>query len=141
MRLELILGAMFPGSAAVGFTLNRFVLRRIAPGRKKAIAFAISRAVFYAPSIVHVGHGAYIPLPLLITLESSLHEFGAEFKRARISVARYRCSGLISCGVALCLSASGMMPNNAFESGRADKQRAFGLRPWPRAAQRERWAS
>ncbi len=29
-------------------------------------------------------------------------------------------------------------PNRAFESGRADKQRAFGLRPWRRAAQRER---
>ena len=28
--------------------------------------------------------------------------------------------------------------NNAFESGRADKQRAFGLRPQRRAAQRER---
>ena len=31
-----------------------------------------------------------------------------------------------------------MMPNPAFESGRADKQHAFGLRPWRRAAQRER---
>ena len=78
MRLELIIGAMLLGSVAVGFALNRFFLRRIAPGRKKEIAFAISRAVFYAPSIVHVGHGAYIPLPLLIALESSLHEFGAE---------------------------------------------------------------
>jgi hypothetical protein len=29
-------------------------------------------------------------------------------------------------------------PNRAFESGRADKQRALGLRPWRRAAQRER---
>jgi hypothetical protein len=28
--------------------------------------------------------------------------------------------------------------NNAFESGRADKQRALGLRPRRRAAQRER---
>ncbi len=34
-----------------------------------------------------------------------------------------------------------MTPNRAFESGRADKQRAFGLRPWWRAAQRERSAS
>ena len=32
------------------------------------------------------------------------------------------------------------MPNNALESGRADKQRAFGLRSWRRAAQRERYA-
>ncbi len=31
-----------------------------------------------------------------------------------------------------------MPPNNAFESGRAEKQRAFGLRPQRRAAQRER---
>ena len=31
-----------------------------------------------------------------------------------------------------------MHPNSAFESGRADKQRAFGLRPRRRAAQRER---
>ncbi len=29
-------------------------------------------------------------------------------------------------------------PNGAFESGRADKQHAFGSRPWRRAAQRER---
>ncbi len=29
-------------------------------------------------------------------------------------------------------------PNRAFESGRADKQRAFGFRPRRRAAQRER---
>jgi len=29
-------------------------------------------------------------------------------------------------------------PNRAFEGGRADKQRAFGLRPGRRAAQRER---
>lgn len=28
--------------------------------------------------------------------------------------------------------------NCAFENGRADKQRAFGLHPWQRAAQRER---
>jgi hypothetical protein len=28
--------------------------------------------------------------------------------------------------------------NNAFENGRADKQRAFGERPWRRAAQRKR---
>ncbi len=31
-----------------------------------------------------------------------------------------------------------MKPNHAFESGRADKQRAFGLRLGRRAAQRER---
>jgi hypothetical protein len=30
------------------------------------------------------------------------------------------------------------MANRAFESGRADKQRVFGLRPERRAAQRER---
>jgi hypothetical protein len=32
-------------------------------------------------------------------------------------------------------------PNYAFENGRADKQRAFGKRPWRRAAQLERSAS
>ena len=30
------------------------------------------------------------------------------------------------------------MPNNAFEGGRADKQRAFSLRPSRRTAQRKR---
>lgn len=30
--------------------------------------------------------------------------------------------------------------NSAFESGRADRQRALCLRPQRRAAQRERWA-
>ncbi len=34
-------------------------------------------------------------------------------------------------------STSTMRPNHAFESGRADKQRVFGFRPWRRAAQRE----
>ena len=33
---------------------------------------------------------------------------------------------------------SGSRPNRAFESGRADKQRAFGLQRWRRAAQRDR---
>src|SRR6266704_2051704 len=32
-------------------------------------------------------------------------------------------------------------PNRAFESGRAEAQLALGLRPWRRAAQRERQAS
>jgi hypothetical protein len=31
-----------------------------------------------------------------------------------------------------------MQPNNAFESGRADKHRAFSSRPWRRATQRKR---
>jgi len=31
-----------------------------------------------------------------------------------------------------------LQPNSAFESGRAEKLRAFDLRPWWRAAQRER---
>ena len=31
-----------------------------------------------------------------------------------------------------------MPPNSAFESGRADQQRAYSLRPRRRAAQRER---
>ncbi len=31
-----------------------------------------------------------------------------------------------------------VMPNHAFESGRAEERRAFGLHPWRRAAQRER---
>ena len=34
-----------------------------------------------------------------------------------------------------------MTPNRAFESGRADEQRAFRGNPRRRAAQRERWAS
>ena len=32
------------------------------------------------------------------------------------------------------------MPNNAFEGGRADKQRAFSLHPSRRAAQRKRYS-
>jgi len=34
-----------------------------------------------------------------------------------------------------------MTPHRAFESGRADKEHAPSLRPWRRAAQRERYAS
>jgi hypothetical protein len=78
----------FLGSAALGFTLNRFILRRITPGPTKAIAFAASRAICYAPAIFHVAHGDYLAHPLLahlvwmfllnlqgVTL-SALHEIG-----------------------------------------------------------------
>ena len=35
----------------------------------------------------------------------------------------------------------GLSSNYALENGRADKQRAFGKRPWRRASQRKRNAS
>jgi hypothetical protein len=66
-------------SLGIGFALNRFVLRKVFPGAKRsALALATSRAVFYAPAIVHVGHGAYIPAPLLITIFYFFREFGPE---------------------------------------------------------------
>ena len=34
-----------------------------------------------------------------------------------------------------------MVANPAFKNGRADRQRAFGKRPWRRAAQRDRYAA
>jgi hypothetical protein len=65
------IAASFLGSVALGFMLNRFVLRRIKPGPTKAIAVAASRAIFYAPSIVFIGHGGPFPLPLLMVLALS----------------------------------------------------------------------
>jgi hypothetical protein len=38
-------------------------------------------------------------------------------------------------------SATMPMPNYAIENVRADKQRAFGLLQWRRAAQRQHWAA
>ena len=66
-------------SVGIGFTLNRFVLKKRIRGKKTlALALAISRAAFYAPSLIHVGHGAYIPGPLLITIYYSFLEFAPE---------------------------------------------------------------
>src|SRR5258705_12236558 len=78
MELILITAAMLFGSVAVGFALNRFVLVKITSGLDKAIAFAASRAIFYAPALVDVGHGVHLPSPLLIALAYSFREFGPE---------------------------------------------------------------
>src|SRR4051812_41143578 len=69
---------LFLASVAVGFALNRFIIARIATGRHRAVALALSRGVFYAPSFIHVGHGAYLPYPLIMALVSSFDEFGIE---------------------------------------------------------------
>ena len=66
------------GSAAIGFALNRFLLSRISNPRTKALAFAMSRAIFYAPSLEHVGHGVHLPMPVLLVLLYSQLEFGPE---------------------------------------------------------------
>lgn len=68
--MELVLLIVIPlvASVAFGFVLNRFVLRRITPGPTKAMALAASRAIFYAPSLVFVGHGGPFPFPLLMVL-------------------------------------------------------------------------
>jgi len=47
-------------------------------------------------------------------------------------------SASLTVSLAMCVARRDRMPNPAFESGRADKQRVFGLRPRRRAAQRER---
>lgn len=66
-------------SAGAGFALNRFVLKKHIRGQKLfAVTLATSRAAFYAPSLIHIGHGAYIPGPLLITIYYSFLEFGPE---------------------------------------------------------------
>jgi hypothetical protein len=66
----------FLGSIAAGLALNIFVLRRISGSTIRAFALALSRAVFYAPAFVHLGHGAYIPCPLLFAVWNSFDEHG-----------------------------------------------------------------
>ncbi len=111
MDLVLITVAMLLGSVATGFALNRFVLVRIAPGPKRAIAFAASRAVFYAPSLVDVGHGFHLPSPLLIALAYSVLEFGPELEAptfllpivvflGSLALAWSKPAGLWFCGLA-----------------------------------------
>ena len=78
MDLLLIIAGMLAASAAIGFALNRFVLARMKPGPKKAIAFAFSRAVFYAPALADLGHGVLAPSPLSIAVAYSFREFGPE---------------------------------------------------------------
>jgi len=73
----LVIGPML-ASAAAGFALNRFLLGRIGNPHAKAIALAASRAVFYAPSLEHVGHGVHLPMPVLLVLVYSQREFGPE---------------------------------------------------------------
>jgi hypothetical protein len=78
MDFALLLVGPLLGSAAIGFALNRFVLTRITNPRAKALAFAASRAIFYAPSLEHMGHGVHLPLPLLLVLVYSQTEFGPQ---------------------------------------------------------------
>ena len=73
----LIIGPLL-GSAAIGFALNRFVLGRISNPLRRALAFAVSRAIFYAPSLEDVGHGVFFPIPVLLVLVYSQREFGPE---------------------------------------------------------------
>lgn len=75
--IELVISCFL--STGVGFVLNRFVLKkRIRGQRLLAVTLAISRAAFYAPSVIHIGHGAYIPGPLLIAIYYSSLESGPE---------------------------------------------------------------
>ena len=74
----LLIAAVFLVSVAFGFALNHLVLRRIRSDPARALALAASRAVFYAPSLVDVGHGVHLPSPLLVTLAYSVREFGPE---------------------------------------------------------------
>jgi hypothetical protein len=71
----LLLAGLLLASASIGYALNRLILRKVTPGPMQEIALAASRAVFYAPSLVEFGHGAYIPAPLLLTLENSRRTF------------------------------------------------------------------
>jgi hypothetical protein len=74
----LIIPALFLASVVLGFAINRFAVSRIGSPVARAIALALSRAVFYAPSIIHIGHGAHLPYPLLLALVSSFDQFGVE---------------------------------------------------------------
>ncbi|HKK05410.1 MAG TPA: hypothetical protein VKA50_06110 [Gammaproteobacteria bacterium] len=75
--IELVISCFF--SAGIGFAVNRFVLKkRIRGQRLLAVTLATSRAAFYAPSLIHIGHGAYIPGPFLITVYYSFRESGPE---------------------------------------------------------------
>lgn len=66
-------------SIGLGFVLNRLVLRRIPSGSVLSKpSLAASRAIFYAPAFIHIGHGAYLPAPLTIAVADSFREFGPE---------------------------------------------------------------
>lgn len=67
--LFLVASAFFL-SAAVGFAVNRTILFKTTPSPARAIALAVSRAVFYAPAFIQIGHGARLPVPMLTALEN-----------------------------------------------------------------------
>lgn len=78
MEFTLLIVGPLLGSVAIGFALNRFVLGRLTKPSTKALALSASRAIFYAPSLDHVGHGVHLPLPVLLVLIYSRREFGPE---------------------------------------------------------------
>ena len=78
MEFALVIVGPLLLSVALGLALNRFVLGRITPGRRKALAIAASRAVFFAPAIEHIGHGIHLPMPLPVALAYSQREYGVQ---------------------------------------------------------------
>src|SRR5258708_1308679 len=78
MDFALAMTAPFLVSVAIGLVLNRFVLTKISNRPKRMLALAASRAIFYAPSIEHLGHGVHLPIPLLVVLAYSQRQFGPE---------------------------------------------------------------
>jgi len=120
MKIEFIIAACLSGSAAIGFLLNRFVFSRIASNSIKAVALAISRAVFYAPSLVNVSHGVLLPFPLLLALENHLfHEFGVD-----LDVFVFLLPGIVFLGsLAVAWFKLRVTPNKAFNPD-AQKRRA-----------------
>ncbi len=117
-----MLAAWLLASAAAGFLLNRYLLARRLRGRPRAAALAVSRAVFYAPALVDVGHGVYIPFPLLLDAGSSFSAFGPELDvmsfllpatvlLGSLAVSRDRLSGGLFCGLeAAHLAVFGLLP-------------------------------
>src|SRR5438552_1815404 len=77
-EMLLLIGGPLLVSVAVGFAMNRFAIGRMAGGANKEIALAVSRAVFYVPALVHIGHGLFLPAPLLLIVIYSFREFGPD---------------------------------------------------------------
>jgi hypothetical protein len=117
-----MVSAWLLASIAAGFILNRFVLAPRLHGRVRAVALAVSRAVFYAPALVDVGHGVYIPSPLLLDVGYSFSDFGPELDvlsfllpvtvlLGSLAVSRDRLSGGLFCGLeAGHLAVFGLLP-------------------------------
>lgn len=65
---------VWAASIGVGILVVRLLLKKVRPTLLRALLLSLFCAIFFAPVPVHLGHGAYIPIPVLSALETAFSE-------------------------------------------------------------------